>query len=103
MWLSPKLSAENSIAVQNFRPIHISTVLNKLYLRCLYMLVKMHWQIGGWIQLGAGSGHCATELVHVVRILIEKCLERDQEFVIIAIFFGEPLTVLILRLPSISA
>ena len=47
----------------------------------------MHWHIRGWIQLGARSGHCATELVHVISIMIEKCLEWGQEYLIIALDF----------------
>ena len=77
----------NQIGVDQFRPIGILTVLHKLYMRCLYILIKVHWQLKGWIQLGARSGHKALELIHVIRLVIEKATEWDRSFCIIVLDF----------------
>ena len=41
-WLIPKENQGDVVTVGAFRPIHIITALQKLYLRCLYVLIKMH-------------------------------------------------------------
>ena len=87
VWLIPKMSLDKTIDVSQFRPIHVLTIFHKLYLICLYNLVKNHWSMKGWIQLGARSGHCASEIIHLVRILIEESLEWDRDHFIIALDF----------------
>ena len=47
-------------------------MIQKVYLRCIYQVLSVHWAIGGLIQLGARKGHQAIELVHTLRLVVEK-------------------------------
>ena len=77
--------SSGACTVDDFRPIHILYVLQKIYLRCLYLVVSQFWVIEGLIQVGARSGHCAIEVIHCLRSIIEKCIEWDLPYVILAL------------------
>ena len=71
--------------VDQFRPIQILFVLQKVYLRCLYLVISQYWKLSGLIQVGARSGHNAIEVIHVLRVIVEKCVEWSLPYVIVSI------------------
>ena len=64
--LAKSVGTEN---IQDYRPMHMLAISHKLYLKCVLLIVKVHWGINGMWQVGCRSGHQAAVLVAVVRIM----------------------------------
>jgi hypothetical protein len=65
----------NVKSVTEFRPIAIMSIVHKLYLRCLLVLLQPFLLMQGFIQHGCRRYHQGAEVVHTLRIIIEKSLE----------------------------
>lgn len=76
---------KGTCSVDQFRPIHVLYVLQKVYHRCLYIILAAFWKIVGFVQFGARKGHQAIELVHVLRVVVEKSIEWSRGYVIISL------------------
>ena len=61
--LMPKTPGTEHVA--DWRPIHLLAVMHKTYPKCLYLLLKMHVVMTGFIQFGARQHHQCAEVVHV--------------------------------------
>ena len=77
--------SKGTCQVECFRPIHVLFVLQKVYHRCLYMMLSAYWKITGLIQFGARKGHQALELIHVLRLVVEKSIEWSRPYVIVSL------------------
>ena len=60
-------------------------VFHKLYMKCILLLVKAHWILGGLLQIGCRSGHQAAELVHIMRAMLGKAREWHRPVIIISV------------------
>ena len=48
-------------------------------------MLKAHWCITGMLQVGCRAGHQAAELVHLIRILLEKAKEWRMPVILISV------------------
>ena len=74
-WTIPaKLMAKTQVRcnIDNFRPIHILYIAQKLYMKCLLILYQTYCVIDGMLEFGGRKGHQAIELVALIRLIIEK-------------------------------
>ena len=81
--LFPK--SPQSTDVSDFRPIAILTIMHKLYMKCLLIIVQQFITLDGWIQYGSRKHYQGIEIVHCIRLLIEKALEWGTGIVILSL------------------
>ena len=71
--------------MDSYWPIHIFFVFQKVYHHALPVLLKSHWAITGLIQLGTRKGYQALELMHTIRLLVEKSTEWSRGYVLVSL------------------
>jgi hypothetical protein len=83
--LIPKINNAKTMFIDQFRPIAILPWTLKLYMSTLLMLVGPFIEPKCFIQYGNRKFHQAAELVHVLRIVLEKISEWSMPLIIISL------------------
>ena len=60
-----------AIKCEDWRPIAIIAVIQKLFLRCIVILLTPYLEVSGHLQYGAAKGKQAAEVIHLLRALIQ--------------------------------
>ncbi|CAE8715187.1 unnamed protein product [Polarella glacialis] len=81
--LIPKVTS--ACSVDQFRPIAVVAMLQKLYMRCLLALVEKYIMPKGDIQHGNRRHYQTTEVIQFMRLVTEKCLEWGRPCVIVSL------------------
>ena len=79
----PKNSSITDIS--EFRPIAILDVILKLYLVILFGELSEYIKFNNYLQFGARKFHQCTEVIHIIRLLSEKCLLWGMSLIIISL------------------
>ena len=83
--LIPKGQYQARVHLLDFRPIAILCVFLKVYMRILSMLMFPYLAIEGFIQFGARAHHRCSELIMLIRLIIEKCKEWGSPCIVVSI------------------
>ena len=71
--------------VEQFRPFTILSMLHKLYAMMLFILCKPYFVFKGYLQFGARPEHSCIEIIFLLRIMIQKCLEWKISLLIVSL------------------
>ena len=69
-YLIPKTTS-SYVSWDDFRPTPIVCVIQKLYLKCLLLLLEPYVRINTYIQYGCAKGHQALEVIHILRTILQ--------------------------------
>jgi hypothetical protein len=83
--LIQKLTHVSTIAVDQFRPITILPWTLKIYMSILLNKVSQYIQPVGFYQFDNRKFHQASEMIHIIRLLVEKSNEWFMPLVLVCV------------------